>query len=243
MGSGMDEATKATTIWSSDVNQMAKKNAESIGRKQNRIKRHEYFMGVAVAVAARATCPRRSVGAVLVVDGRIVSSGYNGSPRGLPHCDVHGCEMVNGHCVSAVHAEANCLLQAAEHGASTRGATLYTTASPCRGCMSLIINAGVKCVVYAEPYQSDDHAESNAGNWAMEAAEVSGVVLHRVSTGQTKEKISKAAKVAALAIYFSDASDYKTALWEVVGNLAPDAIEYLERNKLPPQFEVEKEDL
>jgi len=136
-------------------------------------------MGIAKAVAARSTCTRRKVGAVLVRDGLIVSSGYNGSPEGLEHCVDVGCDVVNGHCVRTVHAEANALIQAGQVGARTSGATLYTTASPCRACMSLIINARIARVVYAEPYQDPTH-DGDESRWALDTAERLGIEMKLV---------------------------------------------------------------
>jgi dCMP deaminase len=90
------------------------------------------------------------VGAVVVKDRRVVSTGYNGAPRGLEHCDDVGCEMVNHHCIRTVHAEANALLFAGFE--RTNGATLYVTHAPCRSCVGLIINAGIKRVVFVDAY-------------------------------------------------------------------------------------------
>jgi len=128
-----------------------------------------YYMDIAKSVSKRATCRRRKVGAVLVVDDRIVSTGYNGAPKGLPHCTTIGCDMDGGHCVRCVHAEANALIQAGSAGLSTAGTTLYTTASPCKRCMGLIINAKVKRVVYAEPYQDITHG-TDENDWAHKIA-------------------------------------------------------------------------
>ena len=86
-----------------------------------RIGWHQYFMNIAAQVATRATCQRKHVGAVIVRDRTILSTGYNGSIRGLPHCDDVGCVMEDGHCVSTVHAEANAILQAARNGVRDRG--------------------------------------------------------------------------------------------------------------------------
>ncbi len=117
-----------------------------------------YFMKMAYLAAERATCNRKHVGAVIVRINMAVSTGYNGSPRGLPHCDDVGHEIVNMNgrdsCIRTVHAEANAIAQAARSGAVIEGATLYTTASPCYDCMKLIINAGIKRVVCGEFYQS-----------------------------------------------------------------------------------------
>ena len=110
-------------------------------------------MDIARQVATRATCDRKHVGAVLVRDRTILSSGYNGSIRGMPHCDEVGHLMENGHCVATVHAEANAILQAARNGVRIDGATLYTTASPCWPCFKLVANAGCVRIVYGEFYR------------------------------------------------------------------------------------------
>ena len=110
-------------------------------------------MDIAKQVATRATCDRKHVGAVLVRDRTILSTGYNGSIRGLPHCDEVGHMMENGHCVATVHAEANAILQAAKNGVRIDGATLYTTASPCWPCFKLIANSGCVRIVYGEFYR------------------------------------------------------------------------------------------
>lgn len=113
----------------------------------------QYFMDIARQVATRATCDRKHVGAVIVRDRTILSTGYNGAIRGLPHCDEVGHMMENGHCVATVHAEANAILQAAKNGVGIDGSTLYTTASPCWPCFKLIANAGCEQIVFAEFYR------------------------------------------------------------------------------------------
>lgn len=112
----------------------------------------EYFMGIALQVAKRSTCDRAHVGAVIVRDRRILTTGYNGSPSGLPHCDDVGHLLVNGHCVRTIHAEQNAIVQAAYLGVSVRGGTIYVTHQPCLTCAKLIINAGIRRVVYAGTY-------------------------------------------------------------------------------------------
>jgi dCMP deaminase len=112
----------------------------------------EYFMELAQVVAKRSTCNRRSVGAVLVRDKRILTTGYNGSPPGLPHCTDEGCLMVEGHCVRAIHAEQNAIVQAALHGIDLSGATCYVTSSPCVHCAKMLIAAGIKRIVYLDKY-------------------------------------------------------------------------------------------
>ena len=109
---------------------------------------NEYFMDVAELVSTRSTCDRLHVGAVIVQDKNIIATGYNGSPKGMPHCDEVGHEMENGHCVRTTHAEQNALIQAAKHGHKTNESTLYITHSPCYTCAKLIITAGIKNVYF-----------------------------------------------------------------------------------------------
>ncbi len=120
-----------------------------------RVSWERYFMNLAVQAATRSTCPRKSVGAVIVRDKTVLSTGYNGSIRGAPHCTDVGCLMENGHCVRTVHAEANALVQAACHGIRLEGGQIFVTASPCFNCFKLIVNAGIRCVYYGEFYRDD----------------------------------------------------------------------------------------
>jgi dCMP deaminase len=115
----------------------------------------KYFMDIARVVSSRSTCPRKSVGAVIVRNKTIVSTGYNGSIRGMPHCTEVGCLMENGHCTSTVHAESNAILQAARNGSTIDGGTIYVTASPCWNCFKEIANSGILRVVYDEFYRDD----------------------------------------------------------------------------------------
>jgi dCMP deaminase len=117
-----------------------------------------YFMKIAHDVAARSTCDRAYVGAVLVREKRILVTGFNGSPAGLPHCDEEGHLMVDGHCVRTIHAEANAIIQAALHGVSTRDATCYVTHFPCIVCTKILINAGIVRIVYDNAYRIDENA-------------------------------------------------------------------------------------
>ena len=112
-------------------------------------------MEIARVVASRATCDRKHVGALLVRDRMILSTGYNGSIRGMPHCDEAGHMLENGHCVATIHAEANAILQAAKNGVGIDGADIYTTASPCWPCFKLIANAGLRRIIYGEFYRDD----------------------------------------------------------------------------------------
>ena len=114
-----------------------------------------YFMQIATDVSTRSTCDRKFVGAVIVRDKMILSTGYNGSIRGLPHCDEVGHEMENGHWVRTVHAEANAIVQAARNGVSIGDADIYVTASPCYNCFKLIANSGIKRIFYGELYRDE----------------------------------------------------------------------------------------
>ena len=115
----------------------------------------EYFMRIAAEVARRSTCLRRNVGAVLVMEKRILATGYNGAPRGLPHCAETGClrELRNvpsgerHELCRGLHAEMNALLQAAAYGIRIFGATLYSTNFPCSLCTKMLINCGVRRIV------------------------------------------------------------------------------------------------
>jgi len=118
----------------------------------------EYFIRIAQTVASRSTCDRALVGAVLVREKRMLTTGFNGSPAGLHHCDEVGHLMVDGHCVRTIHAEANAIIQAALHGVSTKGATCYVTHFPCLGCTKMLINAGIIQIVYDQAYRVDENA-------------------------------------------------------------------------------------
>lgn len=119
-----------------------------------------YFMGIARLVAERSTCTRRAVGAVLVKDRRILSTGYNGAPSNVQHCFDVGClrEQMNvpsgerHELCRGIHAEQNAIIQAAYHGVSIKGATLYCTNLPCVICAKMIINAGIVYILYESGY-------------------------------------------------------------------------------------------
>lgn len=113
-------------------------------------------MSIAKEVSKRATCDRLHVGAVVVKDKRIVSTGYNGSVPGLPHCDVEGHLIENDHCVRTVHGEVNAILQAAKYGISVYRADIYVTHSPCRECFKEIVSSGIKKIVIGELYRWND---------------------------------------------------------------------------------------
>ena len=140
-----------------------------------------YFMDIAQVVAARANCSRRQVAAVIVKDRRIISTGYNGTPRGIKNCFEGGCprcssDTPSGHdltsCVCS-HAEENSIVQAAYHGISVKGATLYTTFSPCLLCSKMIINSGIEEVVY--------HQEYTIANQAFDLLKEAGIIVRPLS--------------------------------------------------------------
>jgi len=112
-------------------------------------------MNIAHEVATRSTCDRKNVGAVIVREKSILSTGYNGSLRGLPHCEEVGHEMENGHCVRTIHAEANAIIQAARNGVQIEDAEIFVTASPCYNCFKMIANAGIKKIYFGEFYRDE----------------------------------------------------------------------------------------
>lgn len=124
-----------------------------------------YFMEIAEVVAKRSNCCRRHVAAVIVKDNRVISTGYNGTPRGIANCFDGGCERCNStevksgegltDCICA-HAEENAIVQAAYHGIAVKESTIYTTFSPCPYCTRMIINSGIKEVVYKDLYTIDE---------------------------------------------------------------------------------------
>ena len=126
----------------------------------------QYFMNIARQVAARSNCMKRQVAAVIVAEKRIISTGYNGTPRGVKNCNEGGCPRCNGFSESGrnleeclcSHGEENAIVQASYHGIAIRDATLYTTYSPCLMCSKMIINAGIRRVVYNEAYPLNDTA-------------------------------------------------------------------------------------
>jgi dCMP deaminase len=130
-----------------------------------------YFIKIAEDVAVRSTCDRAKVGAVLVRNKHIISTGYNGSPAGLEHCDDVGHLMVEGHCVRTVHAEVNAIIQAAVFGLATRDAVCYVTHFPCLNCTKTLINARISKLVYINAYRVDPIA--------IEFLEQAGVVVEQ----------------------------------------------------------------
>ena len=129
----------------------------------SRLSWDEYFMEITKLVARRSTCIRRQVGAILVKDKKILATGYNGAPIGMEHCIDVGClraqlDIPSGErheLCRGLHAEQNAIIQAAFHGVSIRGSTLFCTTLPCSICIKMIINAGIESVVYLEGYADD----------------------------------------------------------------------------------------
>lgn len=118
--------------------------------------RDQILMATAAAFAMRSTCLRGNVGAVIARQGRILSTGYNGAPSGMPHCTPKTCQVFGQPCLISVHAEANCLVFAARLGMSAVGTDMYCTHSPCQNCAMLIINAGIKRLVYIQEYRDSN---------------------------------------------------------------------------------------
>lgn len=129
----------------------------------------EIYMGVAKLFSLRSTCPRGSVGTVIVKNGRIICTGYVGSPPGEPHCDEVGCLIEESYgyigCVRTVHAEQNTLMFAARNGINIDGGTMYTTLMPCLACSKLLVLAGIRSVVYLQEYRDNrgvDYLQSHS---------------------------------------------------------------------------------
>lgn len=127
----------------------------------------EYFMDIARLVASRSTCLRRQVGAVIVKDKNVLATGYNGTPSGIRHCSESGClrEKLNvpsgerHELCRGLHAEQNAIIQAAKHGVNISGSTLFCTNAPCVICAKMLINAGLKTIVYLDGYPDNLAAE------------------------------------------------------------------------------------
>lgn len=172
----------------------------------------EYFMQIAHVVAGRATCPRRSVGAVIVLDKRILTTGYNGAPHGLAHCMEVGCHMVAGHCIRALHAEQNAILQAALNGVSTRGSTVYVTCQPCNHCAKMIINAGIKRVVFEGDYPDD---------FARQLFEEAGIDLGRYVAGQVEPVLLAPEPAQSIAVVNNSTEKEEIDRWKDEGGAMP----------------------
>ncbi|MFH1306136.1 MAG: deaminase [Candidatus Micrarchaeota archaeon] len=142
----------------------------------------EYFIEIAKVVASRSNCSRRKIGAVIVKDKRIISTGYNGTPRGVKNCNEGGCPRCNSPEVQSgkdleecfcCHAEENSIVMAAYHGISLKGGTVYTTFSPCLYCTRMIINSGIKEVVYNQEYSITESS--------IKLLKEAGVVIRKIT--------------------------------------------------------------
>lgn len=158
------------------------------GSGNSRISKDRYFMNIAIEVSRRSTCSRRQIGAIIVSDvGEIKSTGYNGNPRGLPHCDEMGCirdqlGIPSGtrlETCTAVHAEQNAMIQA---GTNSRGSTLYSTIVPCPICARMILNAQIACVVYIGDYSD------LAG---LELLRQAGIEIVRMDPEEFEDKLAR----------------------------------------------------
>jgi dCMP deaminase len=117
----------------------------------------EYFMQLAIYASSRSTCDRLHVGAVIVKDNCVLTTGYNGSITHLPHCNEVGCLIVDNHCVRTIHAEINAIDQAAKYGREIKNASMYVSAFPCWNCFKTIVNSGIIEIVYNESYRPDEN--------------------------------------------------------------------------------------
>jgi len=142
-----------------------------------RVSWEEYFMKIAKEIATRSTCDRKHVGSLIVRDKTILSTGYNGSIRGMPHCDESGHMMENDHCVATIHAESNAVLQAAKNGVMIDKAEVFITASPCWPCFKMLANAGIKKIYYGEFYRDGR---------IFDVAKKLGIELKHIEVDQSK---------------------------------------------------------
>ncbi|EKK20287.1 dCMP deaminase [Fructilactobacillus florum 8D] len=140
--------------------------------KRERIPWDQYFILQAILIASRSTCKRRSVGAVLVRNKRVIACGYNGSVAGDDHCLDVGCYLVNNHCERTIHAEMNAILQCAKFGESTDGAVIYVTDFPCLQCTKMLLQAGITAIKYVREYHNDPYAEQLLQKKQVQATQV-----------------------------------------------------------------------
>ena len=137
-----------------------------------RVSWEKYFMNIAQEVSSRSTCDRKHVGAVIVRGKTILSTGYNGSIKGLNHCDDVGHEMSNDHCIRTIHAEANAIVQAAKHGINIDQSEIYITASPCFDCFKLIANVGIGKIYFGE-FNRDERIIAHAKSLKIDLIDLS----------------------------------------------------------------------
>ncbi len=170
-----------------DLHEKTKRLLLELSKKELRPDWDDYFLGIAKMVALRSNCIKRKVAAVLVKDRRIISTGYNGTPRGVKNCSEGGCPRCNNLTVSGKnldeclcsHAEENAITQAAYHGVTIKDATLYSTYSPCLICTKMIINSGIREVVYNVEYELSDTARN--------LLEEAGIVIRQLAISPAVE--------------------------------------------------------
>ncbi len=168
-----------------DFHEKIKRLLLDLSKKELRPDWDDYFLGIAKMVALRSNCIKRKVAAVLVKERRIISTGYNGTPRGVKNCSEGGCPRCNNMAASGKdldeclcsHAEENAITQSAYHGVNIKEATLYTTFSPCLICTKMIINSGIREVVYSVDY--------DLGDRARQLLEEAGVLLRQIVASQS----------------------------------------------------------
>lgn len=124
-----------------------------------RLSWNEYFASMAEIVAARGTCDRLKVGAIIIKDNRIIATGYNGGIYGDEHCIDVGCKIVDNHCIRTIHAEENAIIQCARYGSPTENTEIYVTHFPCMNCSKSIIQAGIKEILYTHDYRNNPYAK------------------------------------------------------------------------------------
>lgn len=166
-----------------ELRQQVKELIRSLAKKNPRPSWDDYFLGIARVVALRSNCMKRKVAAVIVLDRRIISTGYNGTPRGVLNCNEGGCPRCNsfgksgldlGECYCS-HAEENAIVQAAYHGVPIKGGSLYTTYSPCLICTKMIINSGISEVIYNAKYP--------LGDPAVDLLQAAGITIRQAELG------------------------------------------------------------
>jgi dCMP deaminase len=172
-----------TIINDGSVEELHRKVTEIVSKVLQGAKRpdwDQYFMSIAQVVASRSNCVKRKVAAVVVKDRRIISTGYNGTPRGTKNCNEGGCPRCNSLTKSGTaleeclcsHGEENAITQAAYHGTSLKGSALYSTFSPCLLCTKMIINAGITEVIYNHDYP--------LGETALGLLQEAGVIIRKI---------------------------------------------------------------
>jgi dCMP deaminase len=170
-----------------ELHEKVKRLLLDLSKKEPRPDWDDYFLGIAKMVALRSNCIKRKVAAVLVKDRRIISTGYNGTPRGVKNCNEGGCPRCNNMAASGKdleeclcsHAEENSITQSAYHGVNIKESTLYTTFSPCLICTKMIINAGIREVVYSVDYELTEKSR--------QLLEEAGVLVRQIAAPQSLE--------------------------------------------------------